>query len=252
MCNFKKCNDATSKSACTSVVVKGSSMKYVKGDLKVMNKPANSCQWVYPRDDAKNMACVSKGNDYLQQSLSICPTNLPEAKCHESSSPACRIDAAGKCKSIDRVCDAADTQAKCEGVKLNTCSWNAADGKCKNKSRRSSPPSDHQTLRRVQGNFLMSTVQMQVPNTHTTRRATDSKVCSQAECKWGGLSTGAFGALLCIGIICLIMGCVFICGVVPCCCFDSGEAPPAQQEVVVQIPEPAQPPPGVQAEANAQ
>jgi len=43
--------------------------------------------------------------------------------------------------------------------------------------------------------------------------------CSSDDCKLGGLSMGGFWAMFIVGLIFLIIGVVFICGIIPTCCF---------------------------------
>merc|ERR1712072_526004 len=63
----------------------------------------------------------------------------------------------------------------------------------------------------------------------------NSKTCT-SDCDTGGMSVGGFFAVLIIGIILLILGCVFICGVVPCCCFKGPDVTPVQPGVAVAVP----------------
>merc|ERR1712226_270024 len=50
--------------------------------------------------------------------------------------------------------------------------------------------------------------------------STSYSVC----CKSSGLTWGAFWAVLILGIIALIAGCVFTCGACACCCFKGAAA----------------------------
>merc|ERR1711907_705310 len=50
----------------------------------------------------------------------------------------------------------------------------------------------------------------------------NSNSCT-SDCDTGGMAAGAFIACIIFGIIILICGCVFICGIVPCCCFAGPE-----------------------------
>merc|ERR1711934_61108 len=83
---------------------------------------------------------------------------------------------------------------------------------------------------------------------NTKGSGTPSKCPS--ECDTGGMSGGAFFAVLIFGIIFMILGCVFICGCVPCCCFagmDVPVGPAAVQGQVVVAAVPPAPAPGVSA-----
>merc|ERR1711988_484977 len=59
--------------------------------------------------------------------------------------------------------------------------------------------------------------------------ATKAGCCQKSYCKYNdpGLTVGGTFGLLILGIILIIVGCVFICGVVPCCCFAGPDVPAA-------------------------
>merc|ERR1712159_36485 len=70
--------------------------------------------------------------------------------------------------------------------------------------------------------------------------------CSSGDCDFGGLPTAAFFALLIFGIIGIICGIVFSCGVCACCCFApddaaAGAAPAAAAPVAAPVAAPAAP-----------